>query len=148
MKGANAAGAGILGGIGAGLVTGAAAGAIGGAGVFSVPAAIIGGVVGAIAGGVIGAVSSTSTEEENEALEKLEKAYLKDETVLQKLKDGTLTDADWDKIGIEDDALRKSLQQNADSVSELVKEMGANTAAIQAQNDAIAATTLADNKAV
>lgn len=148
MKGKNAAAGGILGGIGAGLVTGAAAGAIGGAGVFSVPAAIIGGVVGAIAGGVIGAVSSTSTEEENEALEKLEKAYLKDETVLQKLKDGTLTDADWDKIGIEDDALRKSLQQNADSVSELVKEMGANTAAIQAQNDAIAATTLADNKAV
>ena len=148
MKGANAAGAGILGGIGAGLVTGAAAGAIGGAGVFSVPAAIIGGIVGAVAGGIVGAVSSTSTEEENEALEKLEAAYLKDETVLQKLKDGSLTDADWDKIGIEDEALRKSLQQNADSVSELVKEMGANTAAIQAQNDAIAATTLADNKVV
>ena len=101
-------------------------------------AAILGGAAGATASGLTG----TSSAEENEALEKLEAAYLEDETILQQLKDGTI---DWGKIGIEDTALRDSLQKNADEVSELIKEMAANTTAIQAQNDAIVANALVDN---
>jgi hypothetical protein len=44
--------------------------------------------------------------------------------------------------------LRASLQDNATEVSALVKEMAANTAAVNAQNDLVAANALADNEAV
>ena len=109
----------------------------------------VGAVVGAI-GGVIGQaiVGGTASSSEDKALEALESAYMQDETVLQKLKDGSLTDKEWEAMGINDTALRASLEKNADKVSELVKEMAANTNAINAQNDAIAANTLSDNERV
>lgn len=132
-----------MGGVGAGA--GALIGTAIMPGIGTAVGAIIGGVAGLIGGAIGAATTGTSSTEENEALEALEAAYLKDDTILQKLKDGTI---DWDALGIEDEALRKSLQANADEVGELVKEMAANTSAIQAQNDAIAANTLADNVAV
>ena len=147
-QGRNAAFGAIGAGIGTGLVTGAAAGAISGAGVFSVPAAIIGGIVGAIGGAVAGIVANTSTDDENQALDALSKAYLEDETIMQKIKDGSLTAAEWDELGIKDEALRESLKMNADEVADLVQEMAANTAAVNAQNDLVAANALSDNKAV
>ena len=59
-----------------------------------------------------------------------------------------MTDAEWDSIGIDDTELRASLRDNADEVSALVQEMAANTAAVNAQNDLVAANALADNEAV
>ena len=150
QKGQNALWGSILGGIGTGLVAGGTAGLITGS--VTGPGAIITGIVGAILGATAGAVgavkTATSTEEENAALEKLEKAYLEDSSILQKIKDGSMTDAEWDAIGIEDEALRASLQANAEEVSALVQEMAANTTAINTQNDIVAANALTDNETV
>ena len=147
-KGRNATAGAILGGIGAGAAAGAIGGAVSGAGVFSWLTGIIGLAVGATAGAVVGIAQATSTKDENESLEKLEKAYLEDATIMQRIKDGSMTETEWESIGIEDEALRESLQKNADSVTDLIQEMAANTAAINAQNDLVAANALADNKAV
>ena len=150
QKGQNALWGSILGGIGTGLVAGGTAGLI--AGSVGGPAALITGAIGAAVGAIAGAttaiIQETSTDVENEALEKLESAYLDDSSILQKIKDGSMTDAEWDAIGIEDEALRASLQANADEVSALVQEMAANTAAVNAQNDLVAANALSDNKVV
>jgi hypothetical protein len=104
--------------------------------VGAAPGAAIGAIIGGVGGIVTGAITTTikgvSTKAEKEALDILEKEYLKDNTILQKIEDGLMTDADWDSIGIEDEALRASLQENADKVSELVKEMAVNTNAINA----------------
>ena len=141
--------------VAAATASGAAAGALIGTVVPGIGNAIgagVGAIVGAIAGLTTGIVATLETgaadEQEADALEKLEKAYLEDNTILQKLADGSLTDAEWDAIGIEDEALRASLQDNATEVSALVKEMAANTTAINAQNDLVAANALADNEAV
>ena len=144
QKAGNATAGGILGAVGAGLAAGGIAGAIGGAGVFSVPAAIIGG----IAGLVTGIVQETSTETEQEAFDALAKQAEKDETFLARLKAGEVSADELNSIGIEDEALITSLQQNGEQVSELVGEMAANTAAINAQNDLVASNVLSDNEAV
>ena len=130
---------------------GAAAGALIGSAIPIIGTAIgaaVGGVIGLIGGAISDAVGGTAVDAETEALEKLEKAYAEDNTILQKLADGSLTDQEWDAIGIEDENLRASLQANSDEVSALVKEMAANTAAVSAQNDLVAANALADNEAV
>lgn len=141
--------------IGAATAAGAGAGALLGTvipGIGNAVGAGIGALVGLAAGAITGVVATVSTgigrEAENEALEKLEEAYLEDDTILQKLKDGSISEADWDKIGIDDTSLREALKENGKEVSELVKEMGANTKAIEAQNDVIASTALSDNENV
>ena len=135
--GATASGAAIGAAIGSVVpVIGTLAGAIGGA--------IIGGIGGVIANSIVG-ISDTT---ENDALEKLEAAYLQDDTVLQKLKSGQMTEADWQALDINDSALRASLEKNADEVAELVQEMANNTKAVDAQNDLVASNALANNKIV
>ncbi len=148
QKGQNALWGAIGAGIGAGAAAGGIAGAVGGGGVFSVPAGIIGAIVGALGGAITGIVTATSTEDETDALDALQKAYLEDETIMQRIKDGTMTEAEWDALQIEDEALRESLRMNADEVTALVQEMAANTAAINAQNDLVAANALSNNDAV
>ena len=140
-----------LGNTAAAGLAGAAAGALIGSAIPVIGTAIgaaVGGAIGLIGGFISDAVKGTAVEAETDALEKLEKAYAEDNTILQKLADGSLTDQEWDAIGIEDENLRASLQANSDEVSALVKEMAANTAAISAQNDLVAANALADNEAV
>ena len=140
-----------LGNAAAAGLAGAAAGALIGSAIPIIGTAIgaaVGGAIGLIGGAISDAVGGTAVEAETDALEKLEKAYAEDNTILQKLADGSLTDQEWDAIGIEDENLRASLQANSDEVSALVKEMAANTAAVSAQNDLVAANALADNEAV
>lgn len=150
VKAGNTAVGGILGAAGAGLVAGGTAGLIAGSatGPVALITAAIGASIGLISGIVTGIVQETSTETENDALEELEKAYLEDNSILQKIADGSITDSEWDSIGIEDEALRASLQANSAEVSELIKEMAANTSAINAQNDLVAANALVGNEAV
>ena len=127
---------------------GAAAGALIGSIVPVIGTALgaaIGGLGGLIAGAISDATTGTATDAETDALERLEKAYLEDDTILQKIADGSMTDAEWDSIGIDDASLRAALQENSAEVSALVKEMAANTTAIDAQNDLVAANALADN---
>ena len=140
-----------LGNAAAAGLAGAAAGALIGSAIPIIGTAIgaaVGGAIGLIGGAISDAVVGTAVEAETDGLEKLEKAYAEDNTILQKLADGSLTDQEWDAIGIEDENLRASLQANSDEVSALVKEMAANTAAVSAQNDLVAANALADNEAV
>lgn len=148
QKTGNAAAGGILGAVGAGLAAGGIAGAVGGGGVFSVPAAIIGAVVGGVAGLVTGIVQETSTKTEQEAFDALAEKAETDEDFLARLKAGEVSEEEFKSIGIEDERLIASLQQNGEQVAELVGEMAANTAAINAQNDLVAANALADNEAV
>jgi len=131
-------------GAGAGALIGAGIGSLGGP-IGAAVGAAIGAAVGLIAGI---ATSNASSKAETDALEALEKAYLEDETVLQKLKNGSLTEQEWTEMGIDDAALRESLERNADEVADLVEEMGANTTALRAQNDAIAAQTLSTHEGV
>jgi phage tail tape-measure protein len=110
-------------GAGAGALIGAGIGSIVpviGTAVGAAVGALIGTAVGAIGGAIAQSSTGASDEKENAALESLEKAYLEDDTILQKLKDGSMTEADWDKLEIDDTTLRASLEANADEVAELV----------------------------
>ena len=130
---------------------GAAAGALIGSAIPIIGTAlgaVVGGLVGVIGGAITTAVVGNETEAESDALEKLEKAYLEDDTILQKVKDGSMTDEEWKKIGIEDSSLIQSLEANGAEVAALVEEMAANTAAINTQNDLVASNVLSDNEAV
>ena len=102
----------------------------------------IGLAAGAIIGGVSAAVTKNSeTDAETEALQRLEEEYrIKGE-------------AAFDENNIKDlfgaeSSLAAELIENKDAVKELVKEMAANTAATEAENRAMAAQILADNKIV
>lgn len=148
QKAGNAAAGGILGAVGAGLAAGGIAGAVGGGGVFSLPAAAIGAVVGGVAGLVTGIVQETSTKTEQEAFDALAEKAETDEDFLARLKAGEVSEEEFKSIGIEDERLIASLQQNGEQVATLVGEMAANTAAINAQNDLVAANALGDNEAV
>ena len=143
---ANAGGAAAA-GMGAGALIGTVIPGIG-----NLVGAIAGGIIGLAAGAITGVATTmamgTSEEEETEALEALERAQLEDSTFTQRLKDGDVTDSELKELGIDDSALRKSLLENKDEVSKLVDEMAKNTAAIDAQNDVIAATALEGNEAV
>ena len=138
-------------GAGGGALIGTGIGAIFG-GIGAAPGAAAGAIIGAVSGLITGIISTVATgisnEAEKEAFDKLKEAQLKDDTIAQKLKDGTLTDADWDKIGIEDEALRKALIDNGNAVADLIVEMAENTAAIDAQNDLVASQILSNNKKV
>ena len=148
QKTGNAAAGGVLGAVGAGLAAGGIAGAVGGGGVFSVPAAIIGAVVGGVAGLVTGIVQETSTQTEQDAFDALAKKAETDADFLARLEAGEVSEQEFKELGIDDSRLISSLQQNGEQVAELVGEMAANTAAINAQNDLVASNVLADNEAV
>ena len=145
MKAGNSAAGGVLGAVGAGLAAGGIAGAVGGGGVFSVPAAIIGAVIGGVAGLVTGIVQETSTDTEQDAIDALAKKAEEDSDFLARLKAGEVSEKEFKELGIKDEGLIASLKANGDQVAELVGEMAANTAAINAQNDLVASNVLADN---
>ena len=140
----------LLGGIGTGLAAGGTAGLI--AGSVTGPAALItgaiGAVVGAAIGGITGLVQATSTQGENEALDILTKKVEDDETLLAKIKAGEVSSEEFKAMGIEDEGLIASLTNNGEKVAELIGEMQANTAAINAQNDLVASQALSDNETV
>ena len=148
QKAGNSAAGGILAAAGAGLAAGGIAGAVGGGGVFSIPAAIIGAVIGGVAGIITGIVQETSTNTEQEAFDTLAKAVESDETLLARIKAGEVSEEEFRELGIQDEGLIASLQANGEAVAELVGEMQANTAAINAQNDLVASQVLGDNEAV
>lgn len=148
QKAGNSAVGGILGAAGAGLAAGGVAGMVGGAGVFSVPAAVIGAAIGGLVGVVTGIVQETSTKAEQEAFDILANKAETDPDFLARVKAGEVSEQEFKEIGIKDEGLIASLRANGEQVSELIGEMAANTAAVNAQNDLVASNQLADNTKV
>ena len=152
----------VLGAGGVGLASGAAIGAgigglVGGSvsiGILTLPAAAIGAIVGGIVGGiggiVTGIVGNESTgaavDAESEALYKIAKAYENDSSILAKdkdsLKEFLSKSIEEGGLGIDDADLVNALAEDTGALRELITEINANTAAINAQNDAIAAQAL------
>jgi hypothetical protein len=103
-----------------GALTGAAIGTAILPGVGTLIGAVGGLIVGAVGGAIANSAVGLSNTIENNALEKLEAAYLEDSSILQKIKGGNMSESDWQALDINDEALRKSLQENADEVANLV----------------------------
>ena len=143
-------GVGAVAGLGVGIgmaATGASIGAAAGS-VVPVVGTLIGAAAGIIIGGVTGAVvnaidKNSETDKEKEAFKKLEEAYReKGEMVFEdsQIKEMFPTG--------EFGNLADELINNKDAVKDLVKEMAANTTAIEAENRAMANSILANNKNV
>ena len=143
-------GIGAVAGLGVGIgmaATGASIGAAAGS-VVPVVGTLIGAAAGIIIGGVTGAVvnaidKNSETDKEKEAFQKLEEAYReKGEMVFEdsQIKEMFPTS--------EFGNLADELINNKEAVKDLVKEMAANTSAIEAENRAMANSILANNKNV
>ena len=143
-------------GLGAGAVAGLGAAAIGaklGATIgTAIPLPVVGTLIGALGGALIGAGVGTianaidqnsETDKEKEAFEKLEKAYReKGEMVFEDSQIKEIFDSD------EYGNLADELIENKEAVKDLVKEMAANTAAIEAENIIAANNILGSNSKV
>ena len=137
-------------GAAAGLGAAAAGMAIGATAGSAVP--VIGTIIGAVAGLVIGGVTgaivnaideNSETDKEKEAFKKLEEAYReKGEMVFDDAQIKEMFKAE------EYGNLADELIENKDAVKELVKEMAANTAAIEAENIAASNSILSSNDKV
>jgi hypothetical protein len=102
--------------------------------------AAIGAGIGAIAGAITGVVGSVAAgaaaNEEEEAINRLAEIYA---TIgnAQFATDEAFEKLLREDLKLDDEALIKSLVENRDSTLELVKEVSANTEAINAQNAAV-----------
>jgi hypothetical protein len=150
IKLVNSGAGGVAFGAGSGAAAGAAIGATLGGGVFSIPAAAIGAAIGLVAGVVTGAVTDVASMSEEKALDAIAEKAKEDKDFKAKLDSGKLTENDLKIAGIslDDEKLRKSLLENQKGISDLIKELEANTAAIDSQNDLAASQILSDNNNV
>ena len=142
----NALGAGLA-GAASGTLVGGGIGGMAGGGVFSVPAAIIGAAVGAITGlvtGVIGSIKAgAAAKSEQEALDRLATVYNKQGNA-KFASDEAFRKLLEDELQLDDQALINSLVANRESTLGLVKELAANTAAINSANAAKVQDTYGD----
>ena len=142
----NALGAGLA-GAASGTLVGGGIGGMAGGGVFSVPAAIIGAAVGAITGlvtGVIGSIKAgAAAKSEQEALDRLATVYNKQGNA-KFASDEAFRKLLEDELQLDDQALINSLVANRESTLGLVKELAANTAAINSANAAKVQDTYSD----
>ena len=127
-------------GIVAGALTGAGIGMVAGGGVFSLPAAIAGLVIGGVAGLITGIVGTSAggsaVSSEDKVLQDLADIYKSEGSAAFASKEA-LEKLLREKLGIKDEALISSLVNNKDATLDLIQEMAANTAALQAYNASV-----------
>ena len=147
-------------GAGGGALIGAGLGSLLGGGIVSWLTGPIGAAIGAVVGGIGGLVTGlvgisetgAAVTAEAQALEKLAAAYQLDSSILAKKTDGeegSLQDylsksIEEGGLGIDDEKLVNALSDDVEATRALMDEIVRNTAAINAQNDQIAASALGD----
>ena len=149
-------------GAGGGALIGAGLGSLLGGGIVSWLTGPIGAAIGAVVGGIGGLVTGlvgisetgAAVTAEAQALEKLATAYQLDSSILAKEtdgKEGSLQDylsksVEEGGLGIDDEDLVNALSDDVEATRALLDEIARNTAAINAQNDQIAASVLGDEE--
>lgn len=149
-------------GAGGGALIGAGLGSLLGGGIVSWLTGPIGAAIGAVVGGIGGLVTGlvgisetgAAVTAEAQALEKLATAYQLDSSILAKEtdgKEGSLQDylsksVEEGGLGIDDEDLVNALSDDVEATRALLDEIARNTAAINAQNDQIAASALGDEE--
>ena len=154
MQAANLAGSALT-GVSGGALIGAGIGGIFGGGALSWLTAPVGAMIGAAVGGlgglITGLVGNDSTgvagDAETQAIQKIAKAYQQDSSILAKDKDKLIeylsNSEEKGGLGI-DKELATALAEDTGALNNLTAELAKNTAAINAQNDAVAASALGD----